>query len=83
MYIILDIILFSCYDKATKRNGGIPMLESWIFPVVICAALVVIIGLLFRKAKRGNGEFDERQELLRISDRLIRLSVCLLLQEPF
>ena len=41
------------------------MLESWIFPVVICAALVVIIGLLFRKAKRGNGEFDERQELLR------------------
>ena len=41
------------------------MLESWIIPVVICVALVVIIGLLFRKAKRGNGEFDERQALLR------------------
>ncbi len=41
------------------------MLESWIIPVVICVALVVIIGLLFRKTKRGNGEFDERQELLR------------------
>ena len=41
------------------------MLENWIFAVAVTIVLIVIIGIFFRKAKRGNGTYDERQEVLR------------------
>ena len=41
------------------------MLENWIFAVAVTVVLIVVIGIFFRKSKRGSGTYDERQEMLR------------------
>ena len=41
------------------------MLKNWIFAVTVAIVLTVIIGIFFRRSKRGNGTYDERQEVLR------------------